>query len=89
MNDLKNHPEKVKPYIAHQFQTLLTAYGQEVSQETYEKMLRVIEKELLRYNKMDQRMLDKAYTEVMRNFTTYRKVCPSSYLTAFAKMNHK
>jgi len=89
MNSLKESPEKVKPYIAHIFYKLLVAYDQNFDQEKYELMLKVLQGELERYAKLNKVMLDKAYAELMKNFTTYRRVCPASYMTAFAKVNHK
>jgi len=89
MNELKKNPEIVKAYIAEQFQRLVIAYDQNIDQNKYENMLKIIYSELEKRQNLRQHDVDKTYKELLNNFTTYRKVCPASYMTAFAKMNHK
>jgi len=89
MNDLKEKPEKVKPFIIDQYYKLLVAYGQKEDEERFQESIKLIEIELTKLRNLNKYALDKTYKELLNNFTTYRKVCPASYMTAFAKMNHK
>ena len=43
MNDLKEKPEKVKPFIIDQYYKLLVAYGQKEDEESFQESIKLIE----------------------------------------------
>ena len=89
MNDLINMPEEVNNYLSRQLEYLYHSYGQVYESETMKKDLEILNKELKRKRVLNKNMLDKTYKEILHNFVTYRKMCIATYMTAFAKMNHK
>jgi len=89
MNDLINKPEEVNNFLSKQLEYLYHSYGQYYENETMKKDLKILNRELKKKRVLNRNMLDKTYAEILHNFVTYRKMCIATYMTAFAKMNHK
>ena len=90
MNDLKTEQkDKVEKYLVNQLNNLYLAYNQEIDVTHFEKVLYLISTEFEKKSDLNKSHLDKAYNEMLTNYIIYRKMCASSYLTAFAKVNKK
>ena len=87
MNDLKNKEtaSKVKEYIAIDIKNLYFAYSQPIEKEELNKIIKFIISNLENRYRLNKNLLDATYNEVINNYTNYRKMTPSTYLTAYTK----
>jgi hypothetical protein len=90
MNSLVNNEKQVRPYLAAQLRRLNYAYYKEdLSQEQLKKTVDFISAELKKFNRLDKRMLDETYREILEGYIYYRQFNPAVYMTAFKNVTRK
>jgi len=80
----------IRRYLVVQIDRLYYAYyGKTASELKLKDYLDFITVELKKFEKVQKRMLDETYKEVLENYTLYRQFNPAVYMTAWKNVTRK